>query len=415
LTDRPDLDPAAAIEKPGRTIMRRPSLIQAGRLLLASAALTAMAATPTRAETGVTDAAILLGTTNPLTGAVGSACKPVSDGALAWFAHVNAEGGVNGRKIEDKVLDDQYQAPQALANARTFMRDGIFAMFGGCGTIQPAAVFPMMQQAGIPYLFPYSALEDFVSPPKKYLFAMLAINRDQISGLIKQVVGKQGPGKMTGLYTKYPGVEEAMAANKQVALAAGASWADGQVITPGGTDFTPIVLRLKEERPDYLILNIVEPDGGRLFKAMQAQNWFPKMMLGTSSLSNGALFDIVGNLLDGKLVTAAPTLPPAAPEAAECVAALKAASTIVNGFSIFGCGTAQAFVHALKQAGPQPTREALVKALDGWKDEMASPVFPPISFSPENHMGQIKMVQLGVVGGKASPEGYFDTPLAPMK
>src|SRR5690242_1178814 len=129
------------------TLMRRMSLIDAGRLSLAAAALVAIAFSA-RAETGVTDSAILLGTTNPLTGSVGSACKPVSDGALAWFAHVNAQGGVHGRKIEDKVLDDQYQAPQALANARTFMRDGIFALFGGCGTIQPAAVFPMMQQAG---------------------------------------------------------------------------------------------------------------------------------------------------------------------------------------------------------------------------------------------------------------------------
>jgi ABC-type branched-subunit amino acid transport system substrate-binding protein len=385
------------------------------RTVLAAAVLAAMTGPPARAETGVSDTAIVLGTTNPLTGAVGSACKPVSDGALAWFAQVNAQGGVNGRKVEDKVVDDQYQAPQALANARSFVRDGIFAMFGGCGTIQPAAIFPMMQQAGIPYLFPYSALETFVSPPKKYLFALLAINRDQITGLIKKLVPQRGAGKMTGLYTKYPGVEDAMAANQQAAVAVGASWIEPQVITPGATDFTPIVLQLKEQNPDYLILNIVEPDAGRLFKAMQAQNWFPKTMLGTSSLSNGALFDIVGDHLDDRLVTAAPTLPPSAPEAAECVAALKAASTIVNGFSIFGCGTAQAFVHALQQVGPQLTREALVKVLDGWKGETASPVFPPITFSPENHMGQVKMVQLGVAEGKASPEGDFDTPMVPAK
>lgn len=384
-------------------------------LLGTFAVVACLAVTPALAEDGVTDTSIVIGTTNPLTGNVASACKPVSDGALAWFAHVNADGGVHGRTIDNRVLDDQYQAPLALANARSFMRDGIFAMFGGCGTIQPAAVFPLMEEAKIPYLFPYAGLEAFVVPTKHYLFAMMAINRDQITGLINKVMKEMGPGKVAGLYTKYPGVEDAIQANQQAAEALGNTWAAVENITPGATDFTPIVLKLKDLDPDYLILNIVEPDAGRLFVAMQAQNWWPKKMLGTSSLSNGALFDAMGSLLDGKLVTAAPTLPPSAAEAADCVAALQAANVAISGFSIFGCGTAQAFVHAVEQVGPDLTRDKLIAVLEAWKDEPASQVFPPVSFSPENHMGQAKMVQLGVAGGKAASEGYFETPMIPAK
>ena len=379
------------------------------------AGLGLMGVGPAIAEDGVTDSKIVIGTTNPLTGVVASACKPVSDGALAWFAHINSQGGVHGRTIENTVLDDQYQAPLALANARSFMRDGIFAMFGGCGTIQPAAVFPLMEEAKIPYLFPYSGLEAFVVPTKPQLFAMMAINRDQITGLITNVLQEEGPGKVAGLYTKYPGVEEAILANEQAVVAAGGTWSEVTNITPGATDFTPIVLRLKELNPDYLILNIVEPDGGRLFLAMEAQNWWPKRMVGTSSLSNGALFDAMGETLDGRLLTAAPTFPPSAPEAADCVAALQAAGAVVNGFSVFGCGTAQAFVHAVEQVGPDLTRAALLQVLEGWSDEPASAVFPPVSFSADNHMGQAKMVKLGVAGGKASAEGFFDTPMVPSK
>jgi ABC-type branched-subunit amino acid transport system substrate-binding protein len=386
------------------------------RLLLGSVAAAAyLCAAQAQAEDGVTDNKIVIGTTNPLTGNVASACKPVSDGALAWFAKINAAGGVNGRQIDNKVLDDQYQAPMALANARSFMRDGIFAMFGGCGTIQPAAVFPLMEKAKIPYLFPYSGLEAFVVPTKQYMFALMAINRDQITGLLNKVISEDGVGKVAGLYTRYPGVEDAIRANQQAVEALGATWTEVENITPGATDFTPIVLKLKALNPDYLILNIVEPDAGRLFLAMQAQNWWPKKMLGTSSLSNGALFDAMGSALDGKLVTAAPTLPPAAPEAADCVAALKQANVGINGFSIFGCGTAQAFVHAVKQVGPELTRDKLIEVLEGWTDEPASPVFPPVTFTAENHMGQVKMVELGVAGGKASADGFFATPMVPSK
>src|SRR4051812_11113285 len=84
---------------------------------------------------GVSADTIVIGTTNPLTGTVASACKPVSDGALAWFDYVNAAGGVNGRKIDNIVLDDQYTAQQALANARQLASKPILAFFGGCGTI----------------------------------------------------------------------------------------------------------------------------------------------------------------------------------------------------------------------------------------------------------------------------------------
>ena len=87
---------------------------------------------------GVTEKSIAFATTNPLTGAAAAPCKPVSDGALAWFAKVNKDGGVHGRMIEDQVLDDQYQAQQALANARTFVRNQVFAVFGGCGAVQEA-------------------------------------------------------------------------------------------------------------------------------------------------------------------------------------------------------------------------------------------------------------------------------------
>lgn len=386
------------------------------RSLLGSLALVACLAVPAaQAEDGVSDDSIVIGTTNPLTGNVASACKPVSDGALAWFAKVNADGGVHGRTIDNRVLDDQYQAPVALANARSFMREGIFALFGGCGTIQPAAVFPVMEENGIPYLFPYAGLESFVVPTKRHLFAMMAINRDQITGLINTVIPEMGLGTVAGLYTKYPGVEEAIVANQQAVEALGATWTEVENITPGATDFTPIVLKLKQLNPDYLILNIVEPDAGRLFLAMQAQNWWPKMMLGTSSLSNGALFDAMGETLDGKLITAAPTLPPSAPEAADCVTALQAANVAVSGFSLFGCGTAQAFVHAVEQAGPELTRARLVEVLESWSDEPASQVFPPVTFTADNHMGQVKMVRLGVAGGKASAEGYFDTPMVPAQ
>ena len=198
----------------------------------------------------------------------------------------------------------------------------------------------------VPYLFPYASLGDLVQPVKKSIFALLPINQDQISGLIRYVVKKEGAGAIYGIYTKVPGAEQAAVANGAAAKDVGATWNGYEMITPGSTDFTPIVLRLKQSHPDYLVLNMLEPDAGRLFIAMRDQNWFPKRMLGTSSLSSGAAFQAVGRILDGKLVAMSPTVPAGDPKAAGCAEALAAQSVPVSGFSLFGCGTAQAFVHA---------------------------------------------------------------------
>jgi branched-chain amino acid transport system substrate-binding protein len=359
-------------------------------------------------QDGVGDKSIMLGTTNPLTGVAASACKPVSDGASAWFAKVNEEGGVNGRTIETSVLDDQYQAPQALANARTFVRDQVFAVFGGCGTIQPAAIYQLLDHAGVPYLFPYASLEELAKPVKKATFALMPINQEQMTGLIRYVVKTDGPGKISGIYTKVPGAEQAAEANGAAAKSVGADWTGYQVITPGSTDFTPIVLRLKQANPTYLVLNMLEPDAGRLFIAMRAQNWFPKRMLGTSAISSGSAFQAVGDILDGKLLAVSPTAPSTSADAASCAEAFAAQSVPVNGFSLFGCGTAQALVHALQQAGPQVTREAVGKVLEGWKGENASPVLPPITFSPTDHMGETKMILIGVKDAKPVAVGTVD-------
>jgi branched-chain amino acid transport system substrate-binding protein len=357
---------------------------------------------------GPKEKTIVVGTTNPLSGVAASACKPVSDATVAWFDMVNSKGGVNGYRIQSRVLDDQYRAPQALANARTFVSEDVFAVIGGCGTIQPPAIYKVLERAGIPYLFPYASLNELVNPVKPTTFALLPLYGEQMSGLVRHVAKELGAGSMYGIYTKVPNVEEAIDENRKAAEGVGMGWQGHQVITPGATDFTPIVLRLKEQNPDYVVLNTLEPDAGRLFIAMRAQGWFPKRILGTSAISSGSAIKVLGKDLDGKLLAVSPTVPMDTPDAQECAEVLKKGGVAINGFSLYGCGIAQVFVHALSNTGPEPTRQGLIKTLEGWKDEVISPLLPPVSFSASNHMGEQRMFVVGVKHGAPAVEGTVD-------
>ena len=83
-------------------------------MLALAGAIATGATAASSADPGITDKTILLGGTAPLSGPA-SAYASVARGANAYFKYVNARGGVNGRTINYKFLDDAYNAAQSRA------------------------------------------------------------------------------------------------------------------------------------------------------------------------------------------------------------------------------------------------------------------------------------------------------------
>src|SRR5438270_8108529 len=113
--------------------MKRKWVVLAVGLLLAAAAA-AGALASARDTPGVTNDTILLGGTAPLTGEA-SAAAGVAKGADAYFQYVDAHGGVNGRKITYRYVDDAYDPNQTVQAVRGLVQqDGVFAIFNTLGT-----------------------------------------------------------------------------------------------------------------------------------------------------------------------------------------------------------------------------------------------------------------------------------------
>src|SRR5437763_1819299 len=95
----------------------------------------ALFAATVSAEPGVTADTILIGQSVALTGPAADLGTEMRDGALAYFRYVNAHGGVFGRKIELRTLDDGYEPERAATNTRNLINQtGVFALFGYVGT-----------------------------------------------------------------------------------------------------------------------------------------------------------------------------------------------------------------------------------------------------------------------------------------
>jgi len=104
-------------------------------------------------DPGITDTQIILGGTHPLTGGA-SFYGVIGKAAEAYFNYVNDQGGVNGRKIVYKNLDDAYTATNTVQLTKQLVeQDQVFAMFNGLGTPPQTAVEPYLNQKKVPQLF----------------------------------------------------------------------------------------------------------------------------------------------------------------------------------------------------------------------------------------------------------------------
>ena len=128
-------------------------IARASAALLAALVLVGAAGAAPAADPGVTPTSVLLGGTVPLTGEA-AAFGSVGPGAKAYFDYVNARGGVNGRTIEYRYVDDAYSPAQTVQLTRRLVeQDGVFAIFNSIGTANNLAIRDYLNAQKVPQLW----------------------------------------------------------------------------------------------------------------------------------------------------------------------------------------------------------------------------------------------------------------------
>ena len=146
------------------------------RLLLASIAGVAVAlAGPALAQkkydTGATDTEIKIGKINPYSGPA-SAYGTIGKTIGAYFEKVNAEGGINGRKIKHVSYDDGYSPPKTVEQARKLVEsDEVLLVFQSLGTPSNSAIQKYMNSKKVPQLFVATGATKW-SDPKDFPWTM---------------------------------------------------------------------------------------------------------------------------------------------------------------------------------------------------------------------------------------------------
>src|ERR1039457_4612337 len=104
-------------------------------------------------DTGATDTEIKIGNIMPYSGPA-SAYGVIGKTEDAYFRKINAEGGINGRKINFVSYDDGYSPPKAVEQARKLVEsDEVLFIFNSLGTPSNSAIQKYMNEKKVPQLF----------------------------------------------------------------------------------------------------------------------------------------------------------------------------------------------------------------------------------------------------------------------
>ena len=130
---------------------------------------------------------IVLGQSAAFTGPAAQLGIQFHAGAKLWFDQLNDSGGVNGKSVEIKKMDDGYEPERCLANTKSLIDDGVFALFGYIGTPTCLAALPIIKSSQIPFIAPFTGAMSLREPFIKNVFHLRASYNDETALIVKQL------------------------------------------------------------------------------------------------------------------------------------------------------------------------------------------------------------------------------------
>lgn len=362
-----------------------------GGTLLASTAFAAAA------EPGITASTILIGQSAAFSGPASELGTEMRAGALAYFQSVNASGGVNGRKIELRSLDDGYEPDRAAANTRKFIEDGVFLLFGYVGTPTSNASKPIFTAARVPFVGPFSGAESLRNPVNRYIFNIRASYFDETDKIVGQLVG-QTDDRIAVFYQNddygkagLAGVERAMQKRNLKIVATG-------TVERNTVEVAAAVKAIGAADPQGVVMISAYKSCAAFIKAMRNAGYNPQFM-NVSFVGSKALAHEAGPAGRGVGVSQVVPFPwNVSARVVKDYQQLLEASTGKQEFSftsLEGFIAAKVLVEGLRRAGQDLTRERFIAAMEQLRDYDVGGF--TVTFTPTDHSGS-KFVELTVIG-----------------
>ena len=355
------------------------------RLVTAAAAFAFVAATSSGAlaqkkyDTGATDTEIKIGGIMPYSGPA-SAYGVIGKTQTAYFNKINAEGGINGRKIVFLSYDDGYSPPKAVEQARKLVEsDEVLLIFNPLGTPSNTAIQKYMNAKKVPQLFVATGATKW-NDPKEFPWTMGWQPNYQSEGRIyaKFLMKEKPAGKIGILYQNDDFGKDVLKGLKDGLGAKGASMIIAE--EPYETSVPTVdsqIVALKSKGADVFVSITTPKFGAQSIKKVAELQWKPLFILNNVASSTGSVIKPAGFENAQGVISATYGKDPTDPQWKDDPGVKNFDAFLAKYFPegnradssvAYGYSSAQTLVHVLKACGDNLTRENVMKQAASIKD-----------------------------------------------
>lgn len=319
------------------------------------------------AEDGVSADKVVFGQATALEGPASALGQGMKLGLEAAFTEINKAGGVKGRKLELKSVDDGYEPSKSIEMVKKLLEeDKVFAIAGAVGTPTSAATQPIATAAGAPFIGAFTGAEFLREPYKPLVMNIRASYFQETEAMVEHLTKDIGASKIAIMYQDdafgqagLAGVRKALD-KRQMQLAGEGTFERNTLAVKAA------LLAIKKAQPDAVIMISPYKPAAEFIK-LARQIKLDATFVNISFVGSNALAKELGPAGAGVVITQVVPFPndAAIPVVGRYQAALKASAPDVQPsfVSLEGYLVGRAIIAALEKVSGDLTRQAVVEAV----------------------------------------------------
>ena len=349
-------------------------------------------------EGGISGKTLSIGCSAALSGPLAGFGQDVKQGAEAALAHINGRGGIHGRTLQFQMVDDAYVPQRTTENVKQMIGQGsAFALLSCVGTPNNTAILPMVEDAGVPYVAPFTGASSLRKGARN-VFHVRASYTDEVRRLAQRlaVMGLQGIGVV---YLDNPYGREMLEEATRAMAEQNVKPSVQAALATDGKNLNEVLAQVAQARPTAVLLATAGAASVGLVRGLKKE--MPGLLMaGVSATLTSEGIQQLGEAGSGLALTLVMPDPHRARSALvrDYQTAMRA-----KGRENFTLGSLEAYVNTrvlaegLERAGADPTRAKLRTALASIRNwDLGGFV---VDYSGQSPYAGSRYVDMGVLTG----------------
>ena len=242
---------------------------------------------------------IVIGMSLPLSGPVADRAVPGMEGYQYWVDELNANGGLLGRPVELRVLDDQFDQQTAVSDYnRLISQDNVDLVLGTFSSDLNLAVAPVAERFEYVYVEPSGGADEIFERGFHFLFFAQPATTEKLPNrfveLIEQMPEAERPATVALVQVDDPNTTQAAGIFEERLGELGIETVYNETYAPDTSNFDTIANAIKQAAPDLVISGALAVDGAALITSLQRVDFSPSMLYQLNSPTDPAFPEAIG-------------------------------------------------------------------------------------------------------------------------